>query len=43
MAIALRNQGADIIIYPSAFTVPTGMAHWEVKVFQVTGIVAIYL
>lgn len=29
MAIALRNQGADIIIYPSAFTVPTGMAHWE--------------
>ena len=29
-AISLRRQGADIITYPSAFTVPTGKAHWEV-------------
>ena len=29
-AIALRRQGASIITYPSAFTVPTGKAHWEV-------------
>lgn len=29
MAIALRNQGAEILTYPSAFTIPTGMAHWE--------------
>ena len=26
----LREQGADILTYPSAFTVPTGLAHWEV-------------
>jgi deaminated glutathione amidase len=26
----LRNQGAQIIFIPSAFTVPTGKAHWEV-------------
>lgn len=26
----LRRLGADIIAYPSAFTVPTGQAHWEV-------------
>lgn len=30
-AIRLRRLGADIIVYPSAFTVPTGlMGHWEV-------------
>ncbi|RDI78957.1 hypothetical protein Vi05172_g11070 [Venturia inaequalis] len=28
-AIALRRLGATIITYPSAFTVPTGKAHWE--------------
>ncbi|KAK4142655.1 carbon-nitrogen hydrolase [Dichotomopilus funicola] len=30
IGIALKRQGADIITYPSAFTVPTGKAHWEV-------------
>lgn len=29
MAILLRQKGADIITYPSAFTVKTGEAHWE--------------
>jgi predicted amidohydrolase/diadenosine tetraphosphate (Ap4A) HIT family hydrolase len=28
MAIALAKSGADILTYPSAFTVPTGMDHW---------------
>ena len=28
-AIALRRLGATVITYPSAFTVPTGKAHWE--------------
>jgi deaminated glutathione amidase len=28
-AISLRRRGADIILYPSAFTVPTGKLHWE--------------
>ncbi|MCP4009372.1 MAG: carbon-nitrogen hydrolase family protein [Proteobacteria bacterium] len=26
---ALRNKGAEIIVVPSAFTVPTGRAHWQ--------------
>ena len=26
----LRDFGAEILTYPSAFTVPTGLAHWEV-------------
>lgn len=26
---ALRQQGADIIVVPTAFTVPTGAAHWQ--------------
>ncbi|KFH65791.1 hypothetical protein MVEG_07894 [Podila verticillata NRRL 6337] len=30
MALALRKQGAEILTYPSAFTVKTGEAHWEV-------------
>jgi deaminated glutathione amidase len=25
-----RKLGADILTYPSAFTVPTGLVHWEV-------------
>ncbi|KAJ5133686.1 hypothetical protein N7526_005051 [Penicillium atrosanguineum] len=29
MSLALRRQNAEIITYPSAFTVPTGKAHWE--------------
>ena len=29
MAISLVQQGAEVLTYPSAFTVPTGMAHWE--------------
>ncbi|OWP00002.1 hypothetical protein B2J93_1590 [Marssonina coronariae] len=28
--LSLKRQGAQIITYPSAFTVPTGKAHWEV-------------
>jgi predicted amidohydrolase len=28
-ALALRHRGAQILTYPSAFTVPTGKAHWE--------------
>lgn len=28
-ALSLKRQGAEIITYPSAFTVPTGKAHWE--------------
>ncbi|GKZ82125.1 carbon-nitrogen hydrolase [Aspergillus niger] len=29
ISLALRRQNAQIITYPSAFTVPTGTAHWE--------------
>ncbi|TVY27344.1 putative hydrolase, partial [Lachnellula hyalina] len=29
-SIALKRQNAQIITYPSAFTVPTGKAHWEI-------------
>jgi len=28
-SLALKRQGASIITYPSAFTVPTGKAHWS--------------
>ncbi|XP_071502420.1 nitrilase and fragile histidine triad fusion protein NitFhit-like [Diadema antillarum] len=28
-SLTLAKQGAEILTYPSAFTVPTGMAHWE--------------
>jgi deaminated glutathione amidase len=28
-SLILRRLGADIILYPSAFTVPTGKLHWE--------------
>ncbi|XP_069805931.1 deaminated glutathione amidase isoform X2 [Dendropsophus ebraccatus] len=30
MSLALRKEGAEILTYPSAFTVTTGLAHWEV-------------
>ncbi|KAL1306720.1 hypothetical protein AAFC00_005386 [Neodothiora populina] len=30
VALALKRQKADIITYPSAFTPPTGLAHWHV-------------
>ncbi|KAG0353155.1 Nitrilase [Gamsiella multidivaricata] len=30
LALALRRQGAEILTYPSAFTIKTGEAHWEV-------------
>ncbi|TAQ89471.1 hypothetical protein B7494_g2216 [Chlorociboria aeruginascens] len=30
ISLALKRQDAQIITYPSAFTVPTGTAHWEV-------------
>lgn len=29
ISLALKRQNAHIITYPSAFTVPTGKAHWE--------------
>ncbi|XP_015782741.1 deaminated glutathione amidase [Tetranychus urticae] len=29
LAISLAKAGADILSYPSSFTVPTGSAHWE--------------
>jgi predicted amidohydrolase len=28
MSLKLRELGADIILYPSAFTLKTGEAHW---------------
>lgn len=28
-SLALRHRGAQVLTYPSAFTVPTGKAHWE--------------
>lgn len=28
-ALALRARGAQLLTYPSAFTVPTGRAHWR--------------
>ena len=30
LSTSLIQQGAEILTYPSAFTVPTGKAHWEV-------------
>ncbi|KAN0069764.1 Carbon-nitrogen hydrolase [Elaphomyces granulatus] len=30
ISLALKRQNAHIISYPSAFTLPTGAAHWEV-------------
>lgn len=30
MAHKQRKMGAQVLTYPSAFTVPTGRAHWEV-------------
>jgi len=30
--LALRDAGAELIFLPSAFTVPTGRAHWEVLI-----------
>lgn len=27
-SIALRSRGAELLAYPSAFTIKTGMAHW---------------
>ncbi|KAG0081514.1 Carbon-nitrogen hydrolase [Podila epicladia] len=30
MALALRKQGAEVLTFPSAFTIKTGEAHWEV-------------
>ncbi|KAL1634956.1 Carbon-nitrogen hydrolase [Neofusicoccum ribis] len=29
ISLSLRRQGAQVLLYPSAFTVPTGRAHWE--------------
>jgi deaminated glutathione amidase len=29
-SLALKRQGAETLVYPSAFTVPTGKLHWEV-------------
>lgn len=30
LALRLRSLGAEVIVFPSAFTVRTGPAHWEV-------------
>ncbi|KAG7241522.1 hypothetical protein INR49_025427 [Caranx melampygus] len=30
LSVALQRNGAEILTYPSAFTVATGVAHWEV-------------
>jgi predicted amidohydrolase len=30
MYTLLRSLGAEVLLVPSAFTVPTGAAHWEV-------------
>lgn len=30
LSLALLRQGAEILTYPSAFTVATGTAHWEI-------------
>lgn len=30
LSLALQRHGAEILTYPSAFTVATGAAHWEV-------------
>lgn len=30
LSLSLRNMGAEILTYPSAFTYQTGAAHWEV-------------
>lgn len=30
MSLAYRNQGAQVLTFSSAFTVPTGKAHWHV-------------
>ena len=29
ISLRLRRLGADVLLYPSAFTVPTGKMHWE--------------
>lgn len=29
ISLALKRQNAQLIVYPSAFTIPTGKAHWE--------------
>ena len=33
----VRRGGAEILLVPSAFTVPTGQAHWEVCDLRVPG------
>lgn len=33
MSLALSREGAEILTYPSAFTVTTGLAHWEVSLY----------
>ncbi|KAM4664034.1 deaminated glutathione amidase isoform 2-T4 [Discoglossus pictus] len=30
LSLALTQEGAELLTYPSAFTVTTGLAHWEV-------------
>ncbi|KAI7896072.1 putative NIT2-nitrilase [Mucor mucedo] len=30
LSLALRTKGAQLLAFPSAFTIKTGMAHWEV-------------
>eukprot|EP00095_Tigriopus_kingsejongensis_P008373 snap_masked-scaffold856_size87843-processed-gene-0.10 protein:Tk08373 transcript:snap_masked-scaffold856_size87843-processed-gene-0.10-mRNA-1 annotation:"histidine triad domain protein" len=30
LSLGLARKGADILTFPATFTIPTGMAHWEV-------------
>ncbi|RHZ86926.1 hypothetical protein Glove_42g24 [Diversispora epigaea] len=30
LSLTLRKRGAEVLTYPSAFTIKTGMAHWDV-------------
>ncbi|KZF26299.1 nitrilase [Xylona heveae TC161] len=32
IGLALRRKNAEIITFPSAFTIPTGQAHWEILI-----------
>jgi len=34
-SILTKNLGAQILTYPSVFTIPTGEAHWYLKFFLV--------
>jgi predicted amidohydrolase len=35
LSIALRQRGAELLAFPSAFTIKTGVAHWGNKIIYV--------